>query len=124
LPLKKVAYSRRIILKTKQLLFILWLVFLAITVGCGGGTSGDTGGTTGGTISLTWDSNTDPDLGGYKVYYGTASGAYSHSTDVGNVTTFALTGLTKGQTYFIVATAYDASHNESGYSNEVSGVPR
>lgn len=111
-------------MKTKQLLVILWLLFLAITVGCGGGTSGDTGGTTGGTISLTWDSNTDPDLGGYKVYYGTASGAYSHSTDVGNATTFSLTGLTKGQTYFIVATAYDVSHNESGYSNEVSGVSR
>jgi hypothetical protein len=124
LPLKKVAYSRRIILKTKQLLVILWLLFLAITVGCGGGTSGDTGGTTGGTISLTWDSNTDPDLGGYRVYYGTASGSYSHSTDVGNVTTFSLTGLTKGQTYFIVATAYDASQNESGYSNEVSGIPK
>lgn len=108
-------------MKTKQLLVILWLLFLAITVGCGGGTSGDTGS---GTISLTWDSNTDPDLGGYRVYYGTASGAYSHSTDVGNVTTLTLTGLTKGQTYFIVATAYDASHNESGYSNEVSGVPR
>lgn len=114
-------------MKTKRLFIILWLLLLAIMVGCGGGSGGDTGGTvgtTGGAISLTWDSNTDPDLGGYRIYYGTASGVYSHSTDVGNVTSFTLTGLTKGQTYFIVATAYDTSQNESGYSNEVSGVPR
>ncbi len=113
-------------MKTRLLFLILWLFLLAISIGCGEG-SGDAGGrpgTTGGTITLTWDSNTDPDLGGYKVYYGTAPGAYTHSTDVGNVTTFTLTGLTKGQIYFIVATAYDASQNESGYSNEVSGVPK
>ena len=40
----------------------------------------------------------------------------------GYVTTYNLTGLTKGQTYFIVTTAYNTSNNESGYSNEVSGM--
>jgi len=49
---------------------------------------------------------------------------YDHSIDVGNITTYTLTGLTQGQTYFIALTAYDTSHNESGYSNEVSGVPK
>jgi hypothetical protein len=70
-------------------------------------------------IKLAWDPNTEPDLAGYKVYYGTASRAYGPPIDVGNVTTYTLTGLTPGQTYYIAVTAYDTSKNASGYSNEV-----
>ena len=73
-------------------------------------------------INLVWKASTTPNVVGYKVYYGTASGAYSNSIDVGNVTTYGITGLTKGQTYFLATTAYDVSHNESSYSNEVSGI--
>jgi hypothetical protein len=73
-------------------------------------------------IKLAWDANTESDLAGYKVYYGTASGSYGNPTNVGNVTTYTLTGLTLGQTYYIAVTAYDTSNNESGYSNEVNGV--
>ena len=80
-------------------------------------------------IRLAWDpptTNADgtplTDLAGYKIYYGTSSGNYGTSFDVGNVTTYTLTDLTKGQAYFIVATTYDTSGNESGYSNEVNGV--
>jgi len=64
------------------------------------------------------------DLAGYKVYYGTTSGTYDHSIDVGNVTTYTLTGLAQGQTYYIAAKAYDTSNNQSDYSNEISGVPK
>ena len=59
---------------------------------------------------------------GYKVYYGTVTKAYTNSIDVGNLTTFTLTGLTQGQTYYIVVTAYDTSFNESGFSIEVYDV--
>ena len=55
-----------------------------------------------------------------RIHYGTASGSYSVHTDVHNVTTHTVTGLTAGQTYYFAATAYDASGNESGYSNPVS----
>jgi hypothetical protein len=110
--------------------------------GCGGGSSSGTGGTggsggsggtggTGGTIILDWDAPTTnadgtalTDLVGYKIHYGIASGAYDHSIDVGNVRTFVLTGLTKGQTYYVAATAYDTSDNESGYSNEFHEVAK
>jgi hypothetical protein len=64
------------------------------------------------------------DLAGYYIYYGTASGVYGQSIKVGNVTTYSLTGLVQGQTYYIAATAYDTSNNQSGFSNEVSGVPK
>ena len=72
-------------------------------------------------IRLAWDQNTESDLAGYKVYYGTTSGTYGTPIDAGNVTTYTMTGLTLGQTYFVTVTAYDTSPNESGYSNEVSG---
>ena len=64
------------------------------------------------------------DLVGYKIHYGIASGAYDHSIDVGNVTTYVLTGLTKGQVYYVAATAYDTSNNESVYSKEFQGVAK
>jgi len=71
-------------------------------------------------VTLAWDANTEPDLAGYKVHYGTASGSYTVHIDVHNVTTYTVTGLTAGQTYYFVVTAYNAANNESGYSNQVS----
>jgi hypothetical protein len=73
-------------------------------------------------IRLAWDPNTESDLAGYRVYFGTSSRNYGPPINVQNVTVYALTGLTKGQTYYVAVTAYDSSGNESGLSNEVSGV--
>ncbi|MCD6115711.1 Ig-like domain-containing protein [bacterium] len=73
------------------------------------------------TLELSWQPNTEPDLAGYKIYYGTSgSGVYSIIIDVGNVNTYDLTGLSIGATYYLVVTAYDENGNESGYSEEVS----
>jgi len=71
-------------------------------------------------VTLAWDANTEPDLAGYKVHYGTASGSYTTIVDVHNVITATVTGLAAGQTYYFVVTAYNAANNESGYSNQVS----
>ena len=71
-------------------------------------------------VSLAWDPNTESDLAGYKIHYGTTSNSYSVHIDVHNVTTNTVTGLTDGQTYYFAATSYDTSGNESGYSNSVS----
>ncbi|MDH4220893.1 MAG: fibronectin type III domain-containing protein, partial [Candidatus Aminicenantes bacterium] len=73
-------------------------------------------------IKLAWDANTETNLAGYKIYYGTSSKSYAGSVDVGNATAYDLTGLTEGQTYYIAVTAYNTSNSESGYSSEVSGV--
>jgi len=83
-------------------------------------------------IRLAWDPNTEEDLVDYRIYFGTsprtgddpaACGLYSYSTmiDVGNVTTYRIAGLVQRQTYYISATAYDTSNNESVFSDEVSG---
>ncbi len=77
------------------------------------------GSTTPETATLTWDAVTDPNLNGYRVYYGTASGQYLQSLNVGNVTTCPLTGLSNRTTYYMVVTALDTFGSESGYSNEV-----
>ena len=76
-------------------------------------------GTYGAEISLAWDANSEPDLAGYIIYYGDASGDYSHSLDVGDVTEFTVTGLDDSGTYYFAATAYDRDGNESAYSEEL-----
>ena len=75
-------------------------------------------------IKLAWDPSNEPDVAGYKVYYGTAPGTYGPPIDVGNVTSYALTGLIKGEKYYIAVTAYDTSKHESGFSKEVSGIAK
>ena len=84
---------------------------------------------------LQWDANTEPDLAGYKVYYGRISGGpydgqgallgsqmFNSPVDVGNVTTVDL-DMPLGTWYFVV-TAYDSEVPvlESDYSNEVSDI--
>lgn len=75
-----------------------------------------------GSVSVSWQPNSETDLSGYKVYYGTSSRSYSKVVDVGNVTLYEVTELTSGIEYFFAVTAYDTAFNESGYSNEVSTV--
>jgi chitinase len=72
------------------------------------------------TVTLAWDPNTESDLAGYRLHYGTASRNYTQSVDAGNVTQHAINNLSAGQTYYFAATAYNTAGNESGYSAEVS----
>ena len=102
---------------------VLILTLLVLTIRCGGTGGGCSSGETG-TINLAWDPNTEPDVAGYKVYYGTSSRTYGPGIDVGNVKTFALTGLIKGRRYFIAVKAYNTSRHESDFSNEFSGIPK
>jgi len=72
-------------------------------------------------IKLAWDPNTEPDVAGYRVYYGTASRNYGAPINVGNATTYTLNGLSPAVVYYIAVTAYNTANYESAYSNEVSG---
>jgi fibronectin type 3 domain-containing protein len=58
-------------------------------------------------LTLAWDPNTEPDVAGYRVYYGLLSDQYSNSVDVGNQTSYTLSNLPDGKTYYMAATAYD-----------------
>ncbi len=71
-------------------------------------------------VTLAWDANVEPDIAGYRLYYGQTSGANTEMMDVGNVTEATVQNLTVGLTYFFVVTAYDSSGVESLPSNEAS----
>ena len=73
-----------------------------------------------GQVKLAWDPpTTTTGLAGYKLRYGRASGSYTTTINIGNHTSHTVSGLTDGATYYFVATAYNSSGHESGFSNEV-----
>jgi hypothetical protein len=70
-------------------------------------------------VTLEWDPNSETDIAGYRIHYGTASGSYIHLKDAGKQTACTVTELVPGTTYYFAATAYNTSGLESDYSNEV-----
>ena len=78
-----------------------------------------------GTISMQWNPVPDGDLAGYRIYYGNVSGNYDQSVDVGNVTSYTLTGLADCTMWYAAVKAYDTENLESvDYSAEISGWAR
>lgn len=72
-------------------------------------------------VDVSWNANTEADLAGYKLYYGTDSGVYGLPVDVGKVTSYSVTVNPKvTTTYYVTLTAYDMSGNESPKSDEAS----
>lgn len=75
-------------------------------------------------VDLDWADNTDTDLAGYHVYRSTSSGA-AYTRITGSLLTasnYADSSAVAGVTYYYVVTAVDTSFNESGNSNEASGM--
>ncbi|MFH0775639.1 MAG: fibronectin type III domain-containing protein [bacterium] len=76
-----------------------------------------------GRLNLSWTQGTDTNLAGYKVHIGSQSGSYTQTQDTGSTaTSYQLTGLTNGTTYYIAISAYDKAGNESTKSNELFGT--
>ena len=72
------------------------------------------------TVTLSWAANTESDLAGYKVYVGTAPGVYGSPVTLGNVTSYTVSNLALGNTYYLAISAFDTSGNESPLSAVVS----
>ena len=113
------------------------LLLLTLAAACGAGGSSVVGGVSiecpsaSATASpsqtsagLSWDAGNDSRIAGYRVYYGTASRDYAQAKgaglDAGNCTRYIVDNLGRGRTYYFAVTAYDASGNESDFSNEAS----
>ena len=84
-----------------------------------------------GTATVSWNANTESDLAGYKVYYGTSARTasdpktcslcgYTSVINVGNVLSYVFDNLTDGVTYYFSVSALDTSNNESVFSTQVS----
>lgn len=71
-----------------------------------------------GAATATWDANTEPGVTGYKLSYGTESGAHTVVLDVGNVTTCQF-HPPPGRRYYVVVQAYNAAGQLSDKSAEV-----
>ncbi|MFW6138778.1 MAG: LamG-like jellyroll fold domain-containing protein [Spirochaetota bacterium] len=84
-----------------------------------------------GKVRLVWVKNTESDIRGYKVYYGTQSEYYfgtqasegASPVAAGNVNSIELTGLVNEQVYFFSITAVDNEGQESGFSRELIARP-
>ena len=59
--------------------------------------------------TLAWNANTESDLAGYRVEFGTVAGNPSTTVDVGNVTQRQFTGLQAGVTYYFRVKAYNTA---------------
>jgi len=102
-------------LRTISLIAILFLA-TALT-GAGPAFAGSTD------LLITWAANTEPDIAGYRLSYGTTPGSHPTAIDAGDVTAYRVTGLTTGLRYYFVVEAYDGAGNYSTPSAEVNGVP-
>ena len=71
-------------------------------------------------VTLAWDANPETDLVGYKLSYGTASGAYTNVISTGLVTEISVPNLVEGTTYYFAVAAVNAAGAQSLNSNEVS----
>lgn len=70
-------------------------------------------------LTLQWDPITDPAVTGYRIHYGSTPGNYQTSINVGNQTSYTITGLAAG-TFYFAATAYNSSGLQSTFSNVVT----
>jgi hypothetical protein len=72
------------------------------------------------TVVLSWSAaGSSPLVAGYRVYSGTASGVYTQMNDVGNTTSFSVSGLEAGNTYYFAVTSYSTTNMESAPSGEL-----
>jgi hypothetical protein len=72
-------------------------------------------------VSLAWNPSPSLTVAGYGVFYGLASGKYTLTNDAGTNTSFTVSGLTPGDTYYFAVLAY-APFQESPFSNEVTNT--
>ncbi len=74
-------------------------------------------------IGLAWTASPTPGVLGYRILYGVTSGSLINQTDVGNVTTATIPGLTPGQNYYLTVVALTAD-GESQPGNTISAQPQ
>jgi len=72
------------------------------------------------TVTIAWNANTESNIGGYLVFFGTKSGNYEGYVDVGAATTAVMNAGDSTRTYYFAVAAYSTSGLRSALSAEVS----
>jgi hypothetical protein len=76
--------------------------------------------------TITWNRNQEPDMAGYRIYYGTQEGQYTDSFTIFDSAneplerSYVMDGLGEGMTYYISIKAFDLAGQESEYSEALS----
>lgn len=73
-------------------------------------------------VELTWSPSASPDVVGYNIYYGPASGVYTGEISVGNTTNATISGLLDSTTNYFAAKAINSEGIESAYSIQTSYI--
>lgn len=75
-----------------------------------------------GIVTLSWNQNTEPDLGGYNIFRGTINGGWKdHLVKVGNnITNYNDLDLNNNTTYYYEIDAQDIYGNHSNRSNQIN----
>ena len=74
-------------------------------------------------VTLAWDPSPSPNISSYVLLYGTASGAYVSSLNVGTALTGTISDLVAGTPYFFAVTARNSLGAESAPSAEITYTP-
>lgn len=76
-------------------------------------------------LTIAWDADQrQPQVAGYKVYYGTRSHVYAAFQDAGKAHSCRLGALADRTTYYVAVASYDLTGTESALSGEVAGMAR
>ncbi len=70
--------------------------------------------------TLAWNANTESNVAGYRIQYGTVSNNPTATLDVGRVTSRQMTGLQAGATYYFRVVAYNTAGQTSAPSAQVA----
>ena len=73
-------------------------------------------------VTVIWNANSEPDVAGYRLFYGTESRVYTGQVDAPGPTA-VVSNLTEGETYYFAAIAYNSAGFESQLSAEISYTP-
>jgi hypothetical protein len=80
----------------------------------------------GNSLQVSWAEHNDPDVTGYRIYWGLESEVYTDSQFVSGIstTTDTINGLLPDSTYYIIVRAVDVGNRLSYMATEVTGTPR
>src|SRR6185503_15552591 len=71
-------------------------------------------------VAFAWNANTESNLAGYRLYVGTLPGVYAGYVEVGLKTSYQVSDLVRGTTYFFALTAYNTAGLESDFTPELT----